>query len=75
MAVGLHPTLNVFFVPVLLVLGWSLRKVSALASFPLFSSSPWLSLFLVASFHSLQEAETLWKVLTGKLEFGPFRFQ
>lgn len=75
MAVGLHPTLNVFFVPVLLVLGWSLRKVSALASFPLFSSSPWLSLLLVSPFHSPQETETLWQVLTGKLEFGPFKFQ
>lgn len=26
-------------------------------------------------FNSLQEAETLWQVLTGKLEFGPCRFQ
>lgn len=62
------------FYPTLLVLDWSIRKVSALASFPLLLSSSRSSLLHVAPLHSLNKTETLWQVLTGKLEFQSCRF-
>lgn len=61
------------FYPTLLVLDWSIRKVSALASFPLLLSSSRSSLLHVAPLHSLNKTETLWQVLTGKLEFQSCR--
>lgn len=56
------------------MLCWSLWKVSALASFPLTSSSPRLSLLHVALFHSLHKTVTLRQVLNGKMEFESCRF-
>lgn len=63
-----------FFVSVLLVLGWSLRKVSALASFALFSSSPWLSWLLVSPFPSLQDTEICGRFWQVNWSLGPADF-